>query len=333
MGTCGYPTLDGEPCENPVALGSDHCAANHPVVSRSSGIALPAANVGPSTSPDFEDLVSGGSGSPPEQKHDDPPLKDFRVIGIAERTTVINPGTKFAREVAAGSCWHCGTSIRICVVAKNEKTGDVVEVGQTCAERIGLDKKGLKEYLAERFAEQRLLRSKAYQEQQRAEYEAWEEEQTGKFGPHGSLSRYEGGCSRGGAICEECRQAAPHGSVDHFWAHRCNCHPCVEAAMERNRDLYISGDVPMLVDLQTGKIVPEAKMVSGQYGTSWWIPGGVYVPAFRKRRDTVARRGYTYARAKVLMERSHQREVADRKVRVLEAPTVDEWGEPIPTGG
>lgn len=30
---CGYPTRDGLPCANRVAPGSDHCAANHPVVS------------------------------------------------------------------------------------------------------------------------------------------------------------------------------------------------------------------------------------------------------------------------------------------------------------
>jgi hypothetical protein len=70
---------------------------------------------------------------------DAPPLADFKVVGITEQTQIANAGTPFAREVAGGSCWHCGTSIRICVMARNQKTGEVVTVGSTCAERIGLD--------------------------------------------------------------------------------------------------------------------------------------------------------------------------------------------------
>lgn len=336
MAKCGYRTLEGDPCENPVAPGSDHCAADHPVASPMPlAVQGAAASTGPA--PDLEDLASTLVLHPPSARAKEaPPLQDFRVVGITEQTTVVNAGTPFAREVASGHCWHCGTNIRICVMAKNLKTGEVVSIGQTCAERIGLDKDGLKKYLAERYAEQRVLRSKAYQEEQRRIQEQWEAAQTKKFGAHGTLSRYEGGCSRGGAICDECRATAPHGTVDHFWVHRCACGSCVDAVLKHNRDFYISENVPVLVSLETGRIVPNAKMVQGQFGTSWWIPGGGYVPAFRKRRDTVARRGYTYARAKMLLERSHSRDTPDWQVRVLEQPTVDVWGEPISpqlTGG
>lgn len=91
----------------------------------------------------------------------DAPLETFKVIGVEERTYQAAPG---APVQAAGTCWHCGIGIKICVVAKQVDTGEVITVGTTCAERVGLDPAGLKKHLAEKFPDERQSkRSKAWQ--------------------------------------------------------------------------------------------------------------------------------------------------------------------------
>ena len=257
------------------------------------------------------------------------PLTNFKIVGVVEKEIGINAGTPAARMVPGGSCWHCGTSIRICVQAKNLETGEVVDIGTTCAERIGLDKNELKSYLAERFAEQRYLASKAYNDAKRAEMEKWEAEQESKFGPHGTESRFVGGCSRG-IPCDECRQAAPHGTSTRFWDALCSCDACVDAAMAQDKELKFA-DRPVLVNIETGKVVDGAKLISGQYGTSWGLPNyGGFVPSGRKRRSTIVSKGYTYAHAQFIVRRGRTWSDSDWPVRRLSVPTVDDFGEPIP---
>jgi hypothetical protein len=265
-----------------------------------------------------------------------PPLQQFRIIGVLEKTAVTNVGTPFAKEVPGGSCWHCGTSIRICVQAKNAETGETVDIGTTCAERIGLDRGELKRYLAERFAEQRWLRSKAYAEAKRAEFERREADQTAKYGPHGSPSRF-GHCAVYGDPwnCDECRAVAPHGTWERFWDGPCSCDDCVRALTKRNQE-YEVRSLPVLVALVSGRVVDEARMSNGQYGASWLVPGAVrgagatFVPMHRKRRATVVARGYTYAQADYLVRKPEHWGDPVQRVRRLTQPVEDDWGEPIP---
>lgn len=264
-----------------------------------------------------------------------PPLLNFKIVGVVEKTTAINAGTPAAREVPGGSCWHCGTSIRICVQAKNLETGEVVDIGTTCAERIGLDRQELKRYLAERFAEQRYLRSKAYREAHQAEYDRREAEQAAAFGPHGSSTRF-GHCNVWGEPwnCDECRAAAPHGTWERFFDGPCSCGECLEAVLQHNRDFRVA-ERPVLVDLRTGTVVDRARVVSGQYGSSWLIPSEqrgwlpTFVPMHRARRATVARRGYTYASALFVVRPPERRDDDEWRVRRLTDPLLDEWREPV----
>lgn len=259
------------------------------------------------------------------------PLQHFHIVGITEKTVVVNAGTQEAREVAGGSCWHCGTTIRICVQAKDPATGEIVDIGTTCAERIGLDPTQLKEHLAERYAEQRRLRSKAYRDQQAAAYAAREAELEQRVGPHGTTARYHHEAAHGW-VCDLCRAAAPHGTTTRFWDGPCTCAACLDATLASNRDFYI-GPRPVLIDLATGQPA-DATLVDGRYGTSWLIrqpdgrPGRC-VPAFRKQRATIAKHGFTYAHADFLIERTHSIRHPDIRRRRLTTPTVDDFGEPI----
>ena len=275
--------------------------------------------------------------NPPAEGRSGPPapaLQHFKVVGVVEKAAVVAPGTRFAREVAGGSCWHCGTSIRICVQAKNQATGEIVDIGTTCAERIGLDPQELKRHLAERFAGQRHLASKAYREQAAAAHAAREAELERTVGPHGTVARFEHDVAAGLIPCEECRSVAPHGTAARFWDGRCVCHLCLAAVLDSDQGLYVASR-PVLVDLATGKVVDSARLVSSQWGTSWLVDrsngrgGSLFVPAFRKQRATVAKRGYTYATAEFLLERTHRRDTPDIARRRLNTPTADDWGEPI----
>ncbi len=217
--------------------------------------------------------------------------------------------------------------------------GQVVDIGTTCAERAGLDRAGLKEMLAELYAEERFARSKAERERRRVEWEAWEAAQEERYGSHGTESRYLGGCSRGPDACDECTRAAPHGTWHRFFQGGCSCQVCVEALLKR--DDFAVQTTPVLMELATGKVAAKARLVEGTYGMAWLVPGkdrfdGHFVPAYRKRRSTVAGRGYTYATAEVLAWRTTRppyRKPFRRdngELVVVSLPENDDFGEPLP---
>lgn len=250
----------------------------------------------------------------------DAPLEMFQVIGIEERTYQAAPGAPIQ---ASGTCWHCGAGIKTCVVAKHLESGDVITVGTTCAERIGLDPVGLKKYLAEKFAEdRRSRRSEIWQARiERREQEEAVLEQT--IGAHGSAERYEYGCR-----CDSCRAIAPHGTQDCFWEKKCSCVKCLDAAMAGNSRLYI-GERDVLVDLSNGQVVEEARIVSGRFGQCWFIPDKeMFVPAYAKRRETIVKHGYTYATTDWLI-RTWANGQGESKERLIGTPVVDIWGEAI----
>jgi hypothetical protein len=282
-----------------------------------------APPVGPPVSPGVLQAKS-------PDKLPDAPLADYQVIGI--------------ETMPGGTCWHCGTAITVNVLAQHRSGGETITIGTTCAERIGLDPEGLKEYLKDRRDDIRNQRYAAefkarqeMREREAAEAAAHELELDGKIGPHGTASRYEYGCR-----CDDCRVVAPHGTTDCFYESECSCDDCVAAALDDDPALSIDKDSSCLVDLKTGKVAPGAQLVRGQYGMSWLVPSfdpetGVntgnsrFIPAFRKRRDTVTKKGFTYAKGTFVIrtKRYAAGDISYKKVRCLVQPTVDDWGEPI----
>ena len=249
------------------------------------------------------------------------PLECFRVIGVEEKTYQCAPG---APVQPAGTCWHCGTSIKVCVVSKNVNTGEIVDIGTTCAERIGLDPEGLKRYLRERREFIRAELWAADTESRRLHAEWASAEAARLHGEHGTESRYAFGCH-----CGECVAAAPHGTADHFWQHDCSCDACVEA-VKASDPRIVTKDRDVLVDLSTGHVVDEARLIQGQYGWSWLIPSlDRFVPEGRKRRATIASRGYTYATASYLVRVPVDWRKGDWPLRRLTSPTMDDFGEAI----
>ncbi len=249
-----------------------------------------------------------------------PPLELFRVVGIEEK---VFQAAKGAPRQPGSSCWHCGTGIMICVLAKNMETGEIVDIGTTCAERIGLDAEGLKRYLKERREQMKAERWAAGAEGRRLHAEYISAQIEAEHGPHGTESRYAYGCH-----CQECREAAPHGTADHFWNQTCSCEQCVEAVLRSNPD-YRLRELDVLVSLITGEVCDTARMIDGQYGMSWLV-NDTFVPIGRKRRDTVAKRGYTYAKALYVMKPADRDHNFPWRIRRLSTPTVDNFGEPIP---
>lgn len=250
----------------------------------------------------------------------DAPLELFRIVGIEERTYQAAPG---APVQGAGTCWHCGAGIKTCVVATHLDSGEVITVGTTCAERIGLDPAGLKHYLAEKFADDRRSRRSAIWQARvaRREQEELELEQT--IGAHGSVERYGHGCR-----CDACRVVAPHGTSDCFWEQKCSCSECLSAALESDQRLHIAVR-DGLVDISTGQVVEDARIVSGRYGLCWFLPETeTFVRAYAKKRETIVKHGYTYVETEWLV-RTWWNGQGESKERLIASPVVDIWGEAI----
>jgi hypothetical protein len=253
----------------------------------------------------------------------DPPLRDFRVIGSDYKVYK----TLYGEPVRpAGVCYNCGSPIAHCVVIENPKTGEIVDVGETCAERVGLDLSHLREMLrerrkAERQEELRLETEAA--ERTRAEQEA---AATAKFGEHGTESRWTSGCR-----CNLCSAQAPHGNVGRLTYGKCYCSKCLQAAIDSG--VYHYEERRKLVDLETHKVL-HAKCVRTRYGLSWvvdhedgsasWYP---YSPA---RRNTLAKRGAVEVNVKCLIRSyRYNGEKRFKEVTILESSNADVWNEPV----
>lgn len=250
------------------------------------------------------------------------PLQRFVITGYVTRHFQAAPD---APKQPGGSCWHCGTAIANCVQLQNVDTGEQVEVGTTCAERVGLDPAELKRYLAEKFAEERMARSQAAAERRQAEDEATDLAETLVHGEHGTESRYVAGDR-----CDACRAAAPHGTTHRFYDGGCRCLVCVEHMIEAER-FEIRDDITVLVDIETGMLVEDARLVDTRHGLRWrsderdvWLG---FNPA---RRSTLANKGYLEAEVPMLTRPASRR--SDRiwiEVCPMASPIVDSWGEPI----
>lgn len=225
-----------------------------------------------------------------------------------------------------------------CYLAQHLDTGETVTVGATCAEKVGLDPEGLARLRRERNAEIRAERDRAQAARWAQERERLVElerqrstESEVQFGPHGSKTRYvEGECP-----CDACRATAPHGTDDRFWD-GCSCAECVAAVLAKPG--FYREERPVLVRLDTDAVA-NARLVTGTYGPSWMLldPAGSstgdFVPHGRKRRVTVAKRGFTCATVDFVMKRGQKWGEPARQIRRLTMPTVDDWGEPIRPSG
>ncbi len=257
------------------------------------------------------------------------PLQDFRVVGVQENWYSAAPG----HRQPGGSCWHCGTGIAVEVLARNTTTGEVVTIGSTCAERIGLDPAGLKRYLSERFAEQRAERSAAARKAQRAKHEAREAADAAAHGEHGTPGRYLAGC-----LCQPCMEAAPHGTFHRFTTGACRCLDCCDAlvaarpyGVARPHEGYRYVQRTVLVDVETGEIIRDARRVETRYGYRWRSDArNVWLPVAPARRSTLASKGYVEAEAPYIVETSKGRQGwFDEPVCRVGLPVFDRWGEPI----
>ncbi len=261
---------------------------------------------------------------------DTAPLTDYEITGVIRREwerIAPHPDAPFA---PVASCWHCGTAITICVQIRHLHTGEAHEIGSTCAERVGLSRSGLKDYLAEFYADERAAARTARSAEARAAAEARETAETAEHGPHGTESRFESGC-----CCHACVKAAPHGTTHRFHFGDCRCLDCVSAVV--GQDGYRYGwEMDILVDVHTGRVLIDARQVSTRYGPRW-VHHDSWYPVAPKRRVTLASKGVTEAKAVFLIrdEKYHSPKIGggwvttQRRVALLSCPIVDVFGEPI----
>lgn len=251
----------------------------------------------------------------------DAPLADFRIVGYTENYYQAAPD---APRQPGGTCWHCGTGIAIEVIVKRVGSDEMHTIGTTCAERVGMDVTELREWLAERYREQRELlrqtRSKAFRE----ETARREAEEIALHGPHGTETRYTSGCR-----CTPCIKAAPHGTTHRFWHGECRCPACIEVAMADDASL-VYRELTVVVDVDTGEIA-DARLVDTRYGSRWCVnDGATWLPLSPKRRTTQASKGYVEATAMFLAERIKSRNGTwYKRLARMSCPIIDAWGEPI----
>jgi hypothetical protein len=250
------------------------------------------------------------------------PLADYRIVGFVERW--YRPAADVP-AIPGGSCWHCHTGIAICVQIRNPVTGEVHEIGTTCAERVGLDRKALRALLAGRYADDRERRRVQRSAEYRLQREEREAAETAVYGEHGTESRFQFGCR-----CERCLASAPHGSWHRFGPGGCRCLDCLEFAV--GEDDHTTRMLDVLVEVGSGRVV-EAAQVATRYGLRWRVEtvfGVDWLAVHPRHRSTLARRGYVEAEAMFLVEvcgRGSSR--WDRPVHRLSDPIFDSWGEPL----
>lgn len=262
-----------------------------------------------------------------------PPLQDFRVTGFSQNWYQAAPDVP---RQPGGTCWHCGAGIANEVHAENTVTGEHITVGTTCAERIGLDPEGLKAMLADKYAEERAMRSAAGRAAAQAAWAAQDAVEEAQYGPHGTAGRYlDGGCR-----CDTCLAAAPCGTL-HGWTVRdCRCLDCQDALVAANPAWREGSDggrgyrfrtMDVLVDVDTGEIIADARKVETRYGYRWRSDSrNVWLPVRPVRRSTLASKGYVEAEAPFIVDTIRTRQGWwDKPVLRVGEPVFDNWGEAV----
>ena len=259
------------------------------------------------------------------------PLQNHRIVGVVSKVWQAAPGLP---SQPAGTCWHCGQGIMICVQAEDRETGEIHDIGTTCAERIGLNPVELKQFLAEKFAEDRALRRAADAEARREARRIAELEAAGLLGEHGTAQRFVNGC-----YCDRCFKAAPHGTAARF-NQDCRCDECVAEILNvpgshGYKYAYTILDRDYLVDVETGKIL-NGRKVETKYGYRWVVNdeyGARWFPVGAKRRSTYTNKGVTVVEIPTLIERIHGHRGTWYKQYgpVADKPALDIWGEEVPS--
>lgn len=238
-------------------------------------------------------------------------LERYVVTGITVEKYQACPGAPIQ---PGSSCDHCGTGIMYVVQLRNVDDGSTMKVGTTCAEKVGLTEDQVRKVRQERRDLERYGRYAA----SAAERAEWEE----------ALRIQRLADAETEAARVEVAKAT-HGTTESFWLTGCRCVECVESVPTRS--------VSVLVDLATGEIASH-RIVSNQYGASFAIDtaqGTVWVKAFLKRRSTLVKKGYTYAKAVYAVEEfSRPRDWRSPSFRIIPEGFVslddtDEFGEPI----
>lgn len=275
------------------------------------------------------DLDLDGPVEPPVVDQPEPPnpfLTDYKVVGFVRKSINLGDG----HSAPGGQCANCGMALVNCVQAQHKVTGKIEDIGMDCAERIGMDAKMVKEYWRAANAERHEAARAIEREKRQQERDENERAITARAGEHGTESRYLFGCR-----CEECCLEAPHGTVESFRYNECRAKCCIDAMIEVGI-CHISPS-KVLVDYETGQIVPGARAVQTRYGMSWVIDGDdnggepTWVSMSPKRRATMTKKGYLEAEVPTLWHKASRH--SDRKwwpMMAMEQPTVDTWGEPIP---
>lgn len=248
------------------------------------------------------------------------PLATYRITGMEQRRYQASPDSP---SQPGGTCDYCGTAIVNCVLIEDPATGDRMVIGTDCAERVGLDAEQVKQLLRERYAAERHARWEADRAAEAEARRIRELELAGKLGEHGTELRWSNGCG-----CRECNLAAPHGTLVHFRMHDCACPLCLDAALASGERYRIVEDQRVVVDLRTGLVLDDARIVDGRYGSQFrsdsadvWAP---FTPP--ARRTTAERKGVTYAEVPYLVVDTRH---GFRRIARLASPIVDVWGEPI----
>jgi len=269
----------------------------------------------PSETVDFDQVEQG-------------PLYNFEIVGLTvkSRTQVVG---ETSLSQPTGTCWHCGTGIMYCVQVKNKDTGEIVDIGTTCAEKVGLSLQEIRELRrAQREADGSAAR---YEEaaKQKAERQRREEEETRLYGAHGTESRYnEGLCG-----CPECSKVAPHGTLDRMNYGQCYCPDCVEAAINDPSGSYGLDSEIRLADAETGQLLP-AKCVRGKYGPQWVLNEGdrtYWFPYSPAREATLSKKGVTEVEVQSLFYygRNQYGDRYSKSLHVIELPSENRWHTPM----
>ena len=244
-------------------------------------------------------------------------LQNYRIVGFDVRHYQATPD---APKQPGASCDYCGTAIVNCVLIQERTTGERMVIGTDCAERVGLDAAQVKALMDARYAEIRAEQRAAEADARRAAAAIREAELAGTLGAHGTAERFAAGCQ-----CPDCLAAAPHGTQWKFREGACVCGLCLDYALAQGFTII---STRVIVDLRTGLVLDDARIVDGRYGTQFrsdsadvWAP---FTPP--ARRTTAERKGVTYAEAEYLVRQG--RRGTFRAAR-LSSPIVDQWGEAI----
>lgn len=252
-----------------------------------------------------------------------PWLSQCKIKGFTRKVFQAAPD---APVQPGGTCANCGTAIINCYVVEDTKTGTVHDIGSDCAERVGMNREELARHWRDWRAARRLDEAEARRRKWDAETEAREAAITAEYGEHGTLSRLEYGCT-----CEDCAFVAPHGHPTKYLG-GCTCEECSLGIIESD-DRYFSYDKTYLVDLETGQVRDDIRMVSTQYGSKWCVKDDDgdsvrWITPSPKRRGTMTKHGFTEVSIPTVWRKKRDGDSFPLH-RYGEMPEFDNYGEPL----